>query len=85
MFAPPFAAFAKDQITHLTDEIALKFEDNVAQQEEITQLISTVVELQRKQKQVRKDLYRTSLIMQRDYFRLQQKYSSINCRMLCSW
>eukprot|EP00794_Sanderia_malayensis_P017746 gene17746-19520_t len=44
--------YAKDQITHLTDEIALKFEDNVAQQEEITELISTVVELQRKQKQL---------------------------------
>lgn len=45
-------AVAKEQITHLTDEIALKFEDNVAQQEEITELINMVVELQRKHKQL---------------------------------
>ena len=45
-------ASAKEQITSLTDEIAQKFEDNVQQQEEITQLINMVVELQKKQKQV---------------------------------
>ena len=45
-------ASAKHQITSLTDEIAQKFEDNVRQQEEITQLISMVVELQSRQKQV---------------------------------
>lgn len=43
---------AKQQITTLTDEIAQKFEDNVQQQEEITQLINMVVELQKKQKQL---------------------------------
>ncbi|XP_066925431.1 putative leucine-rich repeat-containing protein DDB_G0290503 isoform X1 [Clytia hemisphaerica] len=43
---------AKSQITQLTDEIAQKFEDNVQQQEEITQLINMVVELQKKQKQL---------------------------------
>ena len=46
-------ASAKLQITSLTDEIAQKFEDNVRQQEEITQLISMVVELQSRQKQVK--------------------------------
>lgn len=45
-------ASAKHQITALTDEIAQKFEDNVQQQEEITQLIDMVVELQKKQKMV---------------------------------
>lgn len=45
-------ATAKQQITDLTDEIAQKFEDNVQQQEEITQLINMVVELQKRQKQV---------------------------------
>lgn len=43
---------AKTQITTLTDEIAEKFEDNLQQQEEITQLINMVVELQKKQKQL---------------------------------
>jgi len=43
---------AKHQITALTDEIAQKFEDNVQQQEEITQLITLVVELQKRQKQL---------------------------------
>ena len=51
-FFVTITASAKEQITSLTDEIAQKFEDNVQQQEEITQLINMVVELQKKQKQV---------------------------------
>uniref|UniRef100_T2M3I9 Trafficking kinesin-binding protein 1 n=1 Tax=Hydra vulgaris TaxID=6087 RepID=T2M3I9_HYDVU len=43
---------AKQQISNLTDEIAEKFEDNMQQQEEISNLIQTVVELQKKQKQL---------------------------------
>lgn len=43
-------ASAKQQITQLTDEIALKFEDNLQQQMEISKLINMVVELQKKQR-----------------------------------
>ena len=53
MKSPFLTASAKLQITQLTDEIALKFEDNLQQQMEISQLINMVVELQRKQKLVK--------------------------------
>ncbi|XP_028403053.1 trafficking kinesin-binding protein 2-like isoform X2 [Dendronephthya gigantea] len=39
-------AEAKGQISHLTDEISLKAQDNIAQHEEISKLIDTVLELQ---------------------------------------
>ncbi|XP_032241376.1 uncharacterized protein LOC5515718 isoform X1 [Nematostella vectensis] len=46
---------AKDHITSLTDEISKKAEDNVRQQEEISQLINTVVDLQNRHKQLHLD------------------------------
>ncbi|XP_078345699.1 uncharacterized protein LOC144631169 isoform X2 [Oculina patagonica] len=46
---------AKDQITDLTDEISRKAEDNIRQQEEITHLITTVVDLQQRHKQLSMD------------------------------
>lgn len=46
---------AKDQISDLTDEISQKAEDNIRQQEEITHLITTVVDLQKRHKQLSMD------------------------------
>lgn len=46
---------AKDQISGLTDEISRKAEDNIRQQDEITHLISTVVDLQKRHKQLSMD------------------------------
>lgn len=46
---------AKEQITGLTDEIASKAEDNIRQQEEISHLINTVVDLQKRHKQLSMD------------------------------
>ncbi|XP_031552067.1 uncharacterized protein LOC116289319 [Actinia tenebrosa] len=46
---------AKDQITALTDDIGRKAEDNIRQQEEISQLIDTVVDLQRRHTQLSED------------------------------
>lgn len=46
---------AKDQISDLTDEISRKAEDNIRQQEEITHLINTVVDLQNRHKQLSVD------------------------------
>lgn len=46
---------AKEQISDLTDEISRKAEDNIRQQEEITHLIDTVVDLQKRHKQLSMD------------------------------
>lgn len=44
----PSAAEASQQVTYLSEELARKAEDTVRQQEEISQLLAQVVELQQR-------------------------------------
>lgn len=45
---------ANMQLSYLQEEVGRKSEDNIRQQEEITQLLSQIVDLQRKLRDVRK-------------------------------